>query len=387
MLPLINSHQLGKLDTPSKILMATSDLENSNMKNYELNTSMNKIENIEEQQSESSDDSEISQKIEPNNNINNSYKSKGIKANNMNNSSIKHKNINNSMDDSTINKNNISIHSNHNGYSAKFSSSLINKHKKAAQANLFMTNISSKVETLPLLKDKTSELEKNLNNSIEAINYNYGDTGLKSFKDKEKTSTNPTIGNFRKSKPALNLEKTNHEKIPNIITNRTNHKLNSINNSINEENENILSVVNTKSTQKVETYGNACTNDNTEQSSKTKVIDNFGSTKVFLLQSSKLKSNKLKRMYQENIPRYFNNRLNTSSADEPNNCNIEINEETPIQVNKKDFSNEKINPYVSKSPKFIPFSVDNSVNAIKKFHKKIQMQAPKKKYNFIINKY
>jgi CRP-like cAMP-binding protein len=95
-----------------------------------------------------------------------------------------------------------------------------------------------------------------------------------------------------------------------------------------------------------------------------KIINCFHSTNDYLFQSNELKSIKLKR-----INNLYSNSIDKSKS----KSNYKNNED--IKRKEESFINDK-----NKS-RFVPFSVDNSMVAIKNLHKKILSLAPKKKYN------
>ena len=96
---------------------------------------------------------------------------------------------------------------------------------------------------------------------------------------------------------------------------------------------------------------------------------------------------KVKRIKQEHIPRYYSNKYCNNFLDdlidEQQDKTI-IEENNSPKNNKKQFNSKSV---INRSSSFVPFSVDNSIDAIKKFQKKIQLLAPKKRYNFIMNNY
>ncbi len=303
---------------------------------------------------------------------------KHLKSNCSNNTNSKC-NQNTSIDENIFQKNNFAIHSN--VYPTRLS--LLNKSKKISQSNIFMTNIYNKIENQPVQKEKNMDLIRNLNNSIETISYNHGDITSRSFGDKEKHNN---ISN-KLTKSEIKNKNSSEEKTSKQI--KSNTKSASLNNSIFEEVEkNIISTESRKKTPNTEFENDS--DNSIVLTAVNKLYENFKSTKLFLSQSKKLKSNKLNRINNEYIPRYYSNKFNNEYADEK----IELSEKIDLINGKnlikltRDLSNNYIkkNP-IKKSNSFVPYAVDNSVEAIKKFHKKIRSTAPKKKYNFILKKY
>jgi len=293
----------------------------------------------------------------------------------------------------------ITIKINPNAFTTRLSSSILNKNKRinAPQSNLFMTNIYSKNEQLPTLNEKNCSLEHQLNVSIEAINYNHVNISSKSFRNADIRKT--IISEKKTTKLDNNLLKTSKEKtVVNTIFNFINEEI--IKNTENAENASPLIKLGkfeVKKNTNVDIFNNR-KNQNTAESSENDEIkiDVFGSTKSILSQSVILKTNKLRRLHREYMPRYYSNKFcNNSNIEELNESNENLNKEckkedfkSPKNDMKRQMKDDPIEVFMSKkSSNFVPFSVDNSVNGIKKLNKRIQMLAPKKKYNFIINNY
>lgn len=444
------SYKLSKLNSLSRRIETTSDNENSN--NSNMKGKENKIEefiNIEENDNcESSDDSlpiiQRKPKVKTSNNRHSIHGTKLYKE------KISTKNLNQTINESgelIINNNennnnnnsnpNISIKINPNAYTTRFSSSILNKNKRTntSQSNLFMTNVAAKNNNDPLANlnnEKNLALEHQLNISIEMINYNHGNISSRSFRDAEirgtissernkamndksplrfskaKTTVNSRINtkfnsideesikatasydNININNTEENKDNNSHSKSKNKINNNNNE-----NNKVNKfqekpENPEIkkdLINYNFFNIRRIET-----TEESSEDNSKNQK-DQFGCTKLILSQSLNLKTNKLKRLHREHMPRYYSNKFSANTfieqLDDLNENKKEEEEKfSPQRQFKKQGTYDPIeNLILKKSSCFVPFSVDNSVNGIKKLNKRIQMLAPKKKYNFIINNY
>ncbi len=436
---LLNSHS-------KRIETTNSDNENSNDSNmkaaHELNNSNIKYKysekiNIEDNSNcESSDDSLPKIQKEQNSRLCNRHSINGTKLYKGKISS--RKNLNKTMDESLTDNDNNNNDNNNNSCSNtnislkvnpnSYTSRIFNKIKP--QSNFFMTNIGKTNigPSLNLNEKISSDLEHQLNLSIETINYNHGNISSRSFRDPDirgkSNSEKKKSGKQEKSLIKLSREKS-------LINSRKNTKFNSIdeesnkatasfdsnkiddsnsnsnNNNNNNNNRNNSICSNNSSSEKLQNSKvkkdvinlnifNIRTSEITEEESieqNKKKQDDFGSTKLILSQSVNLKTNKLRRLHHEHMPRYYSNKFSTNSSIEELDDFIESKQEEEKSFPKKN-SKRRITPndpieniILKQSTCFVPFSVDNSIKGIKKLNKRIQMLAPKKKYNFIINNY
>lgn len=444
-LPKIQSNRYSNFSTPRKPIETTSDNENSdskrkfnyknktrsnnnsksNSKSKQSNSPQNRNEeqkmNFEEKiKCESSDESMPKNQKKSNNKLSNWHSINGTK---FFKGKISSKNLNKTMDESLINSNNInnnnisnpniSLKINTNAYTTRFSTSIFNKNKRIniSNSNLFITNAPKIIEPLPILNEKNSALEHQLNMGIETINYNHGNISSRSFRDVDIRGTDKQEKSLLKSsKEKTNLNTRNNTKVNSIDEESLKASFNTnVNNNNKNSKSNLNNISNINSPKKVENLDtkkdlinynifNLRREEETEESGEKKENkDPFGSTKLILSQSVSLKTNKLKRLHKEYMPRYYSNKFTNNSyfehLDEINeNIKNENKKEEEIFSPKKELkrlvTNDPIdNLVVRKSSNFVPFSVDNSIDGIKKLNKRIQMLAPKKKYNFIVNNY